>query len=279
MGNVKLIAFDLDDTLFNTKKEITPETFNALEKAASMGIEIVPATGRFWYAVPESIKSMKFVRYIITLNGGEIFDVKESKSLARFELSVGLTIALAKTFEEYFPEAIYDCVMDGKGFMNQKCFDKIPEHMINEWQTKLVRDFRTPVDDLPKLIAEKNTGGQKMQIYTLDKELRENLLKALPIVFPKALFTSAIKNNIEINALSANKGNGLKFIAQHLNIPLENTLAFGDGLNDIDLIKTAGTGIAMENACEELKNVADYITLSCNDNGVAEGIKKFCFTR
>lgn len=278
MGNIKLIAFDLDDTLFNTKKELTPENFNALEKAASEGIEIVPATGRFWYAVPETIKSMQFVRYIITLNGGEIFDLKEKKSLACFELSPEITITLAKTFEEYFPAAIYDCVMDGQGFMNRKCYEKIPDCMINEWQTKLVRDFRTPVNDLPKLIAEKNKGGQKMQIYTLDKELRKKLLQALPVVFPKALFTSAICNNIEINDLSANKGNGLKFIAEHLNIPLENTLAFGDGLNDIELIKTAGIGVAMENACDELKTVADYITLSCNNNGVAEGIKKFCFT-
>ncbi|MBQ9389489.1 MAG: HAD-IIB family hydrolase, partial [Synergistaceae bacterium] len=107
--------------------------------------------------------------------------------------------------------------------------------------------------------------------------LRENLLRSLPYVFPNVLFTSSVPNNIEINDTRANKGDGLKFLTEYLGLPIESTLAFGDGLNDISMIKAAGIGAAMANAVAEVKEAADYVTLDCNNDGVAEGVKRFCF--
>ena len=82
------------------------------------------------------------------------------------------------------------------------------------------------------------------------------MLKALPVVFRKALFTSSIPNNIEINDMNAKKGNALKFLADYLKIPVEGTIAFGDGLNDVSMIEAAGLGIAMENSCKEVLDAA-----------------------
>ena len=115
-----------------------------------------------------------------------------------------------------------------------------------------------------------------MQMYTLDAELRENLLKAFPVVFPHALFTSSVPNNIEVNDVTANKGDGMKYVAEYLNIPVEATMAFGDGLNDLSMIQTAGIGVAMGNACRELLEIADHVTTDCDHDGVAEGIRTFC---
>ncbi|MBQ9904315.1 MAG: HAD family phosphatase [Synergistaceae bacterium] len=274
MGRIKLIAFDLDGTLFNDKKEVTAGTFETLERAAGMGIEIVPCTGRFWEAIPESIKAMKFVRYVISLNGAAIFDVKEMKTLAEFLIPSERAVTLLKVFDEL--PVIYDAVANGKGYMKREHYERLAEVMIGEWQVKVVKDHRIPVDDIFDVIA-KAGGSQKMQMYTLDAKLRENLLSSLPHVFPKALFTSSVPNNIEINDLKANKGEGLKFLADYLGIPMESTLAFGDGLNDIRMIQNAGIGVAMANAVDEVKGIADYVTLDCNHDGVAEGIKKFCF--
>lgn len=270
---IKLAAFDLDGTLLNSKKEITPETLRVLELAASRGIELVPATGRFWEAMPDSVKSLEFVHYAITLNGAEIFDVKESKSLARFEIPVERARTLCRTFDDL--NVIYDFIADGHGFMKRELHENLEGVMLGEWQVKIVRDKRTPVDDVYRELSTRK-GVQKMQIYTKDKILRENLLKSLPVVFPRLLFTSSVPNNIEINDPKANKGTGLKFIADKLNVPMSDTLAFGDGSNDIYMICAAGIGAAMGNATDEIKEVADYITLSCDENGVAEGIKKLC---
>ena len=270
---IKLIAFDLDGTLLNSKKEITPETFRVLELAASKGIEIVPSTGRFWHAVPANVKAIEFVHYAITLNGAEIFDVKESKSLGRFEMPVERARTLCRTFDDL--DVIYDFIADGQGFMKRELYERLPEVMVGEWQLKIVRDLRTPVDDIYHELSTRK-GVQKMQMYMSDKKLRENLLASLPIVFPKLLFTSSIANNIEINDLTANKGAALRFIADMIHIPVSDTIAFGDSSNDMSMIRDAGIGVAMSNATDEIKNAADYITLSCDEDGVAEGIKKFC---
>ena len=273
MGQVRLIAFDLDGTLFNDKKEVTPETFGTLKKAAEMGIEIVPSTGRFWNAIPDNIKALDFVRYALTLNGAAIFDVKAGKTIAEFTIPVERAATLCRVFDDL--GVVYDFVADGKGYMRRDNYERLADVMIGEWQVKIVRDMRSPVDVYDVLAGM--SGVQKMQIYTLDKALRENLLKSLPHVFPKALFTSSISNNIEINDTKASKGGSLRFLAGHLGIPMSETLAFGDGLNDITMIEAAGIGVAMENGVQELKEAADYVTVDNNHDGVAEGIKRFCF--
>lgn len=276
MGKIKLVAFDLDDTLFNAKKEITPATLDTLNRAYDAGIELVPATGRFWDAVPENVKGLK-INYAITVNGGEIFDIKAQKVLGRFEIPLERAITIARVLDD-FP-VIYDCVVDGFGYMRREYYEKRENYSIGAWQTQTLTKFRKPVDDIYKFLRERGRDVQKIQPFFMKKDydLREKLLAALPIVFPKNIFSSSVPNNIEINDIHANKGDGLKFLADHLNISMQNVMAFGDGLNDIFSIRAAGVGVAMGNACQELKEIADYITSSCNDDGVAEGINKFCF--
>ena len=271
-NEIKLIAFDLDGTLLNSQKEITPFTEKILAQAASTGIEIVPATGRFWDVVPECVRKLNFVHYALTLNGAEVFDVSNKKTLAKFEIPPERVLNMVRTFDD-IDNIIYDCVIGGQGYIRRDFYEKIPDFMVGEWQAKMVMASRKPVDDIYSVI--KNSGGvQKLQIFTLDKARRENLLKSLPFVFPKNIITSSIPNNIEINDISANKGAGLKFLAGYLNIPLDNTMAFGDGSNDLSMIQTAGIGAAMGNACKEVLAAADFITDDCDNDGVAKGIAK-----
>lgn len=269
----KLIAFDLDNTLLNTKKQVTTETLRVLERAASLGIEIVPVTGRAWGAVPPIVKAMNFIRYAVTLNGAEIVDVKNAETIHEALMPIELGITLCHVLDGL--GVVYDCIADGQRYMKQDCWDRIDSISDGEWQTKIIRDSSKPVADIPAVLA-KMPGVQKMQLYTRDSELRENLLKAFPVVFPNALFTSSVANNIEINSPDANKGGGLKFVADYLNIPITATLAFGDGLNDESMIRTAGIGVAMGNACREILEIADHVTTDCDHDGVAEGIRTFC---
>ena len=269
----RLIAFDLDNTLLNSKKEVTPENMRVLEKAAELGIEIVPVTGRAWPGVPENVRSMEFVRYAVTLNGAEIIDLKNNETIAEALMPPERGKTLCRVIDEL--PVVYDCIADGVRLMKRECYGRIDSVSEGAWQAKIIRDSANPVDDVAEALA-KFRGIQKMQIYTLDNELREALLKALPVVFPKALFTSSIPNNIEINDPKANKGDGLRTIADCLNIPVSATMAFGDGLNDIAMIRAAGIGVAMGNACREVLEIADHVTADCDHDGVAEGIKTFC---
>ena len=275
MGNIRIIAFDLDGTLLTSKQEISPATKEALSRAAADGVEIVPSTGRFWSVIPDCVRDLDFINYALTLNGAEIYDVKNSKSLAKFDMPPATALKMAGVFDD-IEGIIYDCIIDGQGYMKRELYERVPDFMVGPWQARLVQGFRKPVDDFYDRI--RNSGGvQKIQVYTLDKELRLALLKALPVVFRKNLFTSSIPNNIEINDIRANKGAALKFLADHLNIPIEQTIAFGDGLNDMSMIEAAGVGVAMGNSCKEILEIADFVTTDCDHDGVAEGIKKFCF--
>jgi len=275
MDNIKLIAFDLDGTLLNSKKELTPQTAEILQRAADKGIEIVPATGRIWYVIPKFIRELEFINYAITLNGAKVFDVKNEKTIAKFEIPPERALKMARVFDD-IDNILYDAVSDDKGYIRRDFYEKAPAYMIDEWQTRIVLDNRKPVDNFYERLADSN-GIQKMQIYTLDQELRHNLLNSLPVVFPKSEFSSSLPNNVEINDKTSNKGNGLKCLADYLDIKLENILAFGDGSNDLSMIKAAGIGVAMENSCRELLEFADSVTTDCDHDGVAEGIMKFCF--
>ncbi|MBR1659427.1 MAG: HAD hydrolase family protein, partial [Oscillospiraceae bacterium] len=78
---MRLIALDLDGTLLNSAKELTPRNRAALEAAAAAGIEIVPSTGRFYLGIPEAVRALPFVRYAITINGAQVWDIRGERSL------------------------------------------------------------------------------------------------------------------------------------------------------------------------------------------------------
>lgn len=272
---IRLVAFDLDDTLLNSQKIISPETLKALELAHAQGIELVPVTGRFWSVVPECVRSLDFIRYAVLVNGAEIYDVKNSKVLARFEIPYERAVTMAHVFDDL--PVIYDVVIGGQGWMRREYYARISDYTVGEWQTKVIESSRKPVDDIYELLTTLKQGIQKIQILAPDKELHERLLASLPVVFPKNIISSSVVNNIEINDIHANKGDGLRYIASLLDIPIAQTMAFGDGTNDIYMIRAAGVGVAMSNAYPEVLEAADYVTSSNDNDGVAEGIKRFCF--
>ena len=276
MSDIKLIAFDLDDTLFNSKKDITPANMDALERAAKMGIELVPTTGRFWSIVHEKLRNSGLINYAITLNGAEIFDVKQNKSIAKFEIPFKRAALMARVFDE-IPGIAYDCIINSQGYMRRDFYETAKDFTIGEWQYTMIKTSRKTVDNMSEFLLTQKMDVQKMLILTLDNKLRLELLRSLPAVFPHNLFTTSVPNNIEINDPNANKGDALKFLAKYLKLDINSVMAFGDGTNDISMIKSAGIGVAMQNACQEALNAADYITSSCDDDGVAKGIQKFCF--
>jgi Cof subfamily protein (haloacid dehalogenase superfamily) len=145
----------------------------------------------------------------------------------------------------------------------------------------MVREFRNPVQDLKRhlLDTEPEGGIQKVMLFSRNddpeaKELRA-IEKAMAERFPEIKITSSTWNDLEFNNPSAHKGSSLARFAEHLGFGLENCMSFGDGRNDLTMIEAAGIGVAMENAVEEVKAAADYITKSNDEDGVAEAIRKF----
>ena len=116
-------------------------------------------------------------------------------------------------------------------------------------------------------------------MFFRDMELRAQKLVELQERFPDIVVSSGIVNNIELNSEDAHEGAALLALCQHLNIDPSETIAFGDGLNDISMLRAAGIGIAMENAPQSIKDCADYITDTNDNDGVAQAIARFCLLK
>ena len=274
MHDIKLIAFDLDGTLLDSNKQLSRENYEALEKAAAAGIEVVPCTGRVYSAVPDVVRNLPFVNYIIIVHGAKILHIPTNTAVVKAEIPMEQAVRIME-FMDTLP-VIYDCFMDDSAFMTKALQDRAEEFAPDIHYLKMIREVRKPVPELKAYLRQLGHDVQKIQFFTNDMDLRQRMLKELEPMFPGTLVTSSVVNNVEINNVHANKGEALHKLAAHLGLEVSQTMSFGDALNDMLLVSAAGIGVAMENGHPDVKARADYVTLSCDESGVAAGIRKFC---
>ena len=271
---IKILAFDLDYTLIDSKKRIPPENFEALRYAHERGAYIVPATGRIYQGIPDELRFLPFMRYFITANGSYIYDAAEDRAPARAEIPLEQTLdffAFCDTLD-----VLYDCYQDNWGYMTGDMLKVAPDIIPDAAVKKMIQTLRTPVPELKTYLREKGADVQKLQLYFTDMDLRARMLKELPRRFPNLAFSSSMPFNIEVNAPEATKGHALLTLCKLLGVDREDTMALGDGTNDLDMIQNAGVGVAMANGDPSVRAAADYVTESCNDGGFANAVRKFC---
>ena len=271
-----IIALDLDGTLLDSKKELSECNLQALQKAAEAGWEIVPTTGRFYNGMPEIIRQLSFIRYAITINGAEAADVKTGEVIYKAEMPWQKAVDIMAWLDDSFDDkdVIYDCYMRNCGWMTAAQKKLIDEVVESPHSRKMLHELRNPVDELKAFLTEEKCDVQKVQFFMRDVSGRPQIMKAIEEAFDDVAVSSALPQNVEINQSRANKGEALLALAGYLGLDRSQTVAFGDGLNDLPMIRDAGIGIAMENGAEETKKAADWIAPSCDEDGVAAGIEK-----
>ncbi len=270
--DIRLIALDLDGTLLTSDKRLTDRTVRALARAAGAGAWIVPATGRFYGGMPASVRALPFLRYAITINGAAVFDVEAGQDIARAEIPLAHALRILEYLDTL--PVIYDCYLDNAGWMTAAMQQRAAEFSADPHYLKMIRELRRPVPELKAFLRERGCGVQKIQLFTKDRELRLRMLRELEPRFGALAVSSSVESNVEINDARANKGEALRALAAHLGLSAAQTMAFGDGLNDISMLRAAGTGVAMANAHPEAKAAADQMTESCDREGVAALLEK-----
>ena len=266
-----IIALDLDGTLLNSQKELSPRNRAALNAAAAAGYAIVPTTGRFFDGMPAVIRELPMVRYAITCNGAEVLDRESGQVLYRADMPWQRAVELMEYLDGF--DLIYDCYLEGFGRMTEAMKLRIDEIVPHAHSRKMLHELRLPVPELKAYLSQQKKDVQKVQFFTREPALRLEMLETLPALFPDLQVSSALPNNVEINAQNATKGKALLALAAHLQLDPKNTCAFGDGLNDIPMLQDAGCGVAMENAAEAVKAAADFCTDHCDADGVATFIE------
>ncbi len=270
---IKILAFDLDGTLLDDSKQIPQDNLDAIKRAAARGVQIVPATGRIYKGIPDELKSLPFMRWFITANGSYLYDAQKDRAAARAEIPVEEAVA----FYEYADTlgVLYDCYQDNWGYMTADMLKVAPGIIPDPGVRKLITSLRAPVPELKAFLREKGTGVQKLQLYFTDMQQRARELEELPKRFPNLAFSTSMPFNIEINALSATKGQCLMSLCRILGVEAKDSMALGDGTNDLDMLELAGIGVAMANAAPALLGAADYVTASNNEAGFARAVERF----
>ncbi len=270
----RLIAFDLDGTLLNTQKHIPQENKDALIAAAEEGVILVPATGRILGGMPEELMELGLFRYFIFSNGAEIYDLKEKRRIHDACIPTDLALRIVD-YMDALP-VLYDFYRGETGYMQEEMHRQALTLMAFEpYMVDLIRRLRVPVPDIREEIRKHpDTPLEKMQMYFRleDMDLREEQMAAVPRTFPEVMASSSVRNNLEINSVKAGKGKALRAICEMLSIPVEASMAFGDGRNDAELLEMAGCGVAMANAHPNVLAVADRVTENNDEAGVGKEI-------
>lgn len=269
---IKMIGFDLDGTLLTDQKELGEYTVQILKRAVEEGIVILPITGRPLCGLPEEVTGLPGLRYAITANGARILDLKNAAVLKEQLVSVETAEKILDILGNY--DSLREIYYDGTGYAEREKLEQI-DHFFEEGpMAEYVRSTRQPVDNLMDKFRQESREVDKVQGVFANLGEREAALDEIRKL-EGVTITGALHNNIEVNAAGVDKGNALLWLAQYLGIEPEETMAFGDGNNDITLLEKAGTGVAMKNGIEEVKHAADRITEKTNDE---EGAAKFIET-
>lgn len=280
MKSIKLISLDLDGTLLSSERKMLGKNREVLRWAKKYGCEIIISTGSPYYLIPQSELGGVDISYAITANGSAIYEYKTEKCI--YEDSIDTKSILPILNFLLTKDMHIDIFIQGKAYCPSYTRAIVDKLDVPNARKKYILNNRVWLNDPLSFISEHQLSVQKitMNFYPdetgilVDRaEVKEELEKndLLSVV-------SGGWGNLEITKYGVNKGCALKKICEIKHISPQSTIAIGDSVNDLDIVKTAGIGVAMSNSAPELIEAADYVTETNDECGVANAIKLFVST-
>lgn len=266
MSNIQLVAVDLDRTLLNSDHVMTERNEQALKKAIEQGVKVIIATGKTQYSARDIIKKLDLDTPGIYVQGLVIHyadgTTKHLSTLPAEILRSVITFAEDRGFETVIyagSRVLIKAESPDANELSEEYDEPAPE---------VVGPLQNILDEekVNKLLVIKRHNPRKVTA------LRWQLSMQLD---GKAKLVQALDDMLEVVPKNSSKGTALKALLKELDIAPENVLAIGDGENDIEMIQLAGIGVAVGNASEKLKAVADHVVKSNDEDGVADALEKF----
>lgn len=260
MAKKHLIALDLDGTLLTNKKEISPKTKRVLQKAREKGHEVMIATGRPFRSSEMYYRELNLTTPIVNFNGAFVHHPKNASWGTRHTpLDISVVMDIVETLHSYsffniIAEVIDDVYLH---YHDEKLFDVFG-----------YGNPRITTGDLRRFLTDSPTS---LLVHT-DEEHIGSIRDHLSTVHAEVIDHREWSNPwhvIEIVKSGLNKAVGIKHASDYLQIPPERIIAFGDEENDLEMLEFAGHGIAMGNAIDSLKTIADDVTISNEEDGIA----------
>lgn len=269
MSKYKLIAFDMDGTLLNSKKEITPKTLEMIDKAFDCGKEVIFSSGRCVAELNPYIEQIPRMRYVNSSSGALVYDLKENKTIYSNSISIENVKRIMEVAKQ---EDVMIHLLCKDAIVQISDYEKMDYYGMGVY-VPLVEQVAMKVPDIFEYYRENEMPMQKVNLYHHTQEGRARTMERLSGM--DLMIAKAEAGSLETSAVGVTKGTGLTKLCEYLGISVEETIAVGDADNDIDVLKTAGLAVAMGNANDTVKGICDVVVSDCDHDGCAEVIEKY----
>ena len=297
---IRLITTDLDETLLRKDKSFSEYSRNVLERLMEKGYLVVPASGRDLKRMGENILTMPGIKYAVTLNGAQVYEL-DGRAVPAAEIGRQPEIRPVRRVGE-FPLSEEEAILSldwmrpycnilemdtDRGLLREVtmvrpgCHEALTGEPLNEEiAERFIRkryffiNFDVPkYQSLSEYIRQEHPVVWKVSGFYADRQQFEAILKK---DFPDRNVNFCASDDLltETSSARASKGNGLRKLMQVLGIPKEAVLVFGDNGNDIDMFHAAGTSVAVGNALPEVQAEADFVCGTNDEDGVAEFLEE-----
>lgn len=270
--NIRLIALDLDGTLLTDKKCVTEHTKQVLQEAVKKGVIVMPATGRGITAIPDVVMNTVDFPYALTVNGAVVWELKKREKIYISYMDI-LTARKAMDYA-FTMDTIPDVYLDGHAYSQRDRIAQLDRFAESEQQKQMLLSSRILVDDIREYMEKNPNQIEKVNVLFVNQEDRERARRHWSDE-GEVETTFSMGNNLELNGKGVSKGKALLEFGKNIGIAREEIMVCGDSSNDIEMIKMAGFGVAMGNGNEEVKAIADFITKTNEEDGVAYAIEQF----
>jgi len=267
----KLLFMDLDGTLLNDRKEITPGNRLALEQALQRGHGVIITTGRPLKSAMDQARKLELDKpgcLLIAYNGAVIYDWEKQEQIFARTLD---RETVNRVFAKVNPMGIHLQTYDTWTVLVEKrCDDAAVRRYCDliHMDFQIIDDVRTDLREEPVKVLVIDF-EEKSGLLQVAAWLKENMSDIVDCFF-------SCDQYLEVVPKGMHKGDAVVRLCRMMDIPIENAVAVGDAANDLTMIAMAGTGVAMANGTEEVKAVADYITSRDNNHdGIAEVVERF----
>lgn len=262
---IRYIASDLDGTLISSNNEVSEENLDAIDRMHNAGVRFIVLTGRTLYEVPLELRHNDSIDYIIYSNGVGIWDRKRGLLKNNF-IDDEKAKKVFEILSEY--ETFTEIYSGGRPYVDASKFDS--EHFlyykIDKGFIPEMNKSRVKIPSLRKIIDDSNDKVEMFDVFFRYEKERQECLKRLKNDFDDLFVTSSMSNNLEIVRAGNSKGNTLIEFCNKMGIDIKSVTVLGDSRNDISAFETDAKGYAVANACDELKNLADKVICSNDEN-------------
>lgn len=271
---IKMVGLDLDGTTLKYGDVLSERTLDTFRRAKEKGVHIVIATGRTGRSLPPVLFDVPEIEYVITSNGAHIIRLEDMRTIYEDIIKpedVSIVVERVRAIGY-----VFEAFVDGTAYIDRVVY----EGMQREPEKYKYRDIeyvlrtRTPIEDIYSFTESHGNRIENISITFEGEDDRRRIFNELGEVEGLTL-TSSFPNNIEIGGSTTSKAQALMHLLDMLHLTPENLMTCGDSPNDGKMIELAEVGVAMADSHPYILGIADYVTDTCFEDGVAKAIERF----